>query len=331
MLFERQRDVEMVDVLLLDDFGGVGQRAEQRQAAIAEMIAAGAIVDEADHLIAELAMLKNFFGDDAAEVAGAGDEDALEPDAGLPAPLEHFAHELARAERERHVEDEEQGPDHARHFVRAAILQLGRDVVGLEIQRADDAEHHRDDAADEDGEEVVHARAAAAQAVEPLKLIGERHQHADERQHRDVLRKRRVAFDDRNQAAGKSNQVGEAERHDAEHGIRGHVKGHQQAAVASKHGRWRPESSGQTPPRRTAPRAGESRPNQTASAWRARCRPRTPPGDDSSTSTPVTPSITVSSAPPRASATTGRPQACASTGAMPKSSSPGSSTAAARR
>ena len=40
---------------------------------------------------------------------------------------------------------------------------------------------------------------------------------------------------------------------------------------------------------------------------------------------------TVSSAPPRPSATTGRPQAWASTGTMPKSSSPGSTTAAAPR
>ena len=46
-------------------------------------------------------------------------------------------------------------------------------------------------------------------------------------------------------------------------------------------------------------------------------------GDSEATSTPVTPSTTVSSAPPRASATTGRPHACASTGTMPKSSSPG--------
>ena len=48
----------------------------------------------------------------------------------------------------------------------------------------------------------------------------------------------------------------------------------------------------------------------------------------SSTSSPVSPGTTVSSAPPRASATTGRPQACASSGTMPKSSSPGSSTTA---
>ena len=54
-------------------------------------------------------------------------------------------------------------------------------------------------------------------------------------------------------------------------------------------------------------------------------------GRGSSTSKPVSPGTTVSSAPPRPSATTGRPHACASSGTMPKSSSPGSSTTAARR
>ena len=100
VLVERQRDVQMIDVLLPDDLRRIGERAEQRQAAIAEVIAAGAIVDEADDLIAELAVLQDLLGDDAAQIAGAGDQDALEPDARLPAPLEQLAHELARAERE---------------------------------------------------------------------------------------------------------------------------------------------------------------------------------------------------------------------------------------
>ena len=43
----------------------------------------------------------------------AGDQDAFEADAGLPTALQHFPHELARAERQRHVEDEKQGPDSA--------------------------------------------------------------------------------------------------------------------------------------------------------------------------------------------------------------------------
>ncbi len=47
----------------------------------------------------------------------------------------------------------------------------------------DDAEDDGEDAADEHGEEVVDARAAAAQAVDALELEGERRQHRDERQH----------------------------------------------------------------------------------------------------------------------------------------------------
>ena len=60
------------------------------------MIAAGAIVDEADDLEAELAVLEDLVGDDASEIAGAGDQHALQADAGAPAPLERLAHQLAR-------------------------------------------------------------------------------------------------------------------------------------------------------------------------------------------------------------------------------------------
>ena len=96
VLVERQRDVEVVDVLAADDLVGVGERAEQRQAAVADVIAGRAIVDEADQLEAELAVLEHLVGDHAPEIAGAGDQHALEADAGLPAPLERFADELAR-------------------------------------------------------------------------------------------------------------------------------------------------------------------------------------------------------------------------------------------
>ena len=40
VLFERQRDVEVIDALAADDLVGVAERAEQRQAAVADVIAA---------------------------------------------------------------------------------------------------------------------------------------------------------------------------------------------------------------------------------------------------------------------------------------------------
>ena len=52
-------------LLLPDDLVGLGQRAEQRQAAVADVIAAGAIVEEADDLEAELAVLEHLVGDHA--------------------------------------------------------------------------------------------------------------------------------------------------------------------------------------------------------------------------------------------------------------------------
>ena len=140
-----------------------------------------------DDVVPELAVLQNLVGDQPAELAGAGDENSLQADARAPSTLEQLAHHLARGEREDHVEDEEQRPHELRDLVRAAVLHLVGHVVRLEVQRRDDPEDHREDAADEDGEEVVDARAAATQPVEPLHVEGERHEHADERQHVDVL------------------------------------------------------------------------------------------------------------------------------------------------
>ena len=56
MLFGRKRDVEVIHRFARGDLGGFLDRAEQRQAAIAEMIAGGLVVHEADDLIAELAV-----------------------------------------------------------------------------------------------------------------------------------------------------------------------------------------------------------------------------------------------------------------------------------
>ena len=94
VLFERQRDVEVIDPLAAQDLVGIAERAEQRQAAVADVIAR-AIVDEAEQLEAELAMIEHLVRNHPAEVAGAGNQHPLEPDAGLPPPLERLANELA--------------------------------------------------------------------------------------------------------------------------------------------------------------------------------------------------------------------------------------------
>ena len=73
VLFERQRDVDVIDAFLPDDLVRLAQRAEQRQAAIADVIAGGAVVEEADDLEPELAVLEHLVGDQPSEIAGAGD------------------------------------------------------------------------------------------------------------------------------------------------------------------------------------------------------------------------------------------------------------------
>ena len=180
-------------------------------------------------------MLENLVGDEAAELARAGDQNPLEADARAPAALEHLAHELARRERQRDVEDEEDAPDDLRHFEGAAILRGAGREVGLHVQRGDDAEDDGENAADEDGEEVVDARAAAPQAVEALQVEAERHQHGDERQHVDVLPQRRNALGDRNQAGVEPERVGDDERRDAEQRVGEDVEGDEQPVVAVYH------------------------------------------------------------------------------------------------
>ena len=108
VLVERQRDVEVIDALLPDDLVGFGERAEQRQARGSRCGRRRPIVEEADDLEPELAVLEDLVGDEPPEIAGAGDEHALEPDAGAPPALERLAHQLARRIGEDDVEDEEE-------------------------------------------------------------------------------------------------------------------------------------------------------------------------------------------------------------------------------
>ena len=135
VLLRRQRDVEVVDPFAGRDFGRLLRRPEQRQAAVPEVIAGGAIVHEADDLIAELAVLEDLVGDEAPELAGAGDENALQADARAPPPLEQLAHELARREGERDVQHEEDAPHRLRHLERAARFRRGRREIRLHVQR----------------------------------------------------------------------------------------------------------------------------------------------------------------------------------------------------
>src|SRR5262249_40439368 len=120
VLLGRQRDIEVIDAFAGCDLRRLLGGAEEREAAIAEVIARRPIVDEADDLVAELSVLEDLVGDQAPELAGTRDENALEADAGAPAPLERFAHQLARREGERDVQHEEEAPRRLRHFERTA-------------------------------------------------------------------------------------------------------------------------------------------------------------------------------------------------------------------
>ena len=119
------------------------------------MVAARTVVEEPDDLQAEVPVFEDSVGQQAPEFTRAGDEHPLEADARSPAALEELAHEFARAEGEQDVDCEKQRPHELRDFEDADLLQLVAEIVGLEIQGSPHAEHHGDDAADEDREEVV--------------------------------------------------------------------------------------------------------------------------------------------------------------------------------
>ena len=70
VLLERERDVEMINLLALQDLGRFLERAEQRQAAIAEMGATfGTVVHEPDDLEPEFAMFEDTVDDESTKVA----------------------------------------------------------------------------------------------------------------------------------------------------------------------------------------------------------------------------------------------------------------------
>ena len=97
--FERQGHVQLVDPLAGHHVPRVGQRAQQRQAAVAHVVAAGDLVVEESHdVVPELGVPQAPVGDVACELAGAGDEHAPEPDACREPPAHVAPHDRSREE-----------------------------------------------------------------------------------------------------------------------------------------------------------------------------------------------------------------------------------------
>ena len=135
------------------------------------------------------------------------------------------------------MKTEEQRPHELRHLVGAGAARRVGGEVGLHVERGDHAEDDREDAADEHREEVVHARAAAPQAVDALDLERERREHGHERQHVQVLLDRRIALRHRDEAALEADAIGEHERPHREQGVGDDVERDEQAVVALYHRR----------------------------------------------------------------------------------------------
>src|SRR6187431_2890886 len=100
MLLEGEGDVQVVHALPLDDVGDLGQRPEERQPSVPDVVAPSPVVHESDHLISQLTVLQDAVRYQAAQIAGAGDEDAFKPDPCTPTTFEELSHGFAGQERE---------------------------------------------------------------------------------------------------------------------------------------------------------------------------------------------------------------------------------------
>src|SRR5258708_17417000 len=219
-----------------DPIGRTRQRAGQGNPAVADVVP-HAVVEKSHDLESQLGMREALAGDDAAEVPRAGDQDALEADARPPAALERLAYELARRVRKGDVQGEEEQPDPLGNFVQADVLQrLGR-VVGLVVERAAEAEDDGEDGADEHAKEVVHARAAAAQPVQPLNLEGDRPEQSDEGRNPQVLPERRYTLVHGQQAVEdfEAEQVGDEKRRQTEERVTDDEEQDEQPVVSPHH------------------------------------------------------------------------------------------------
>ena len=78
-----------------DYFVRLAQRAEERQPAIADMVAGRAVIEEPNHLESEFPVFEHLVRDKLAKIGGTDNQHSFQPDSGLPAPFERFANELA--------------------------------------------------------------------------------------------------------------------------------------------------------------------------------------------------------------------------------------------
>ncbi len=183
VLVDRQRDVDLVDLLLGADLRHLIDRPEHRQPAIADGVGGRrAIVDETDEPEPQLAVLEDAIGHHPPEIAAADDEHAAQSEPRAPAPAQQLAHDLAGHEGEEHVEAEEDHPGRLRHRQIPELALRRIDPILADVQRADHAADAGENAADQHGEEIVDARPSAPQAVEPLHVEGERHEQRQEGQ-----------------------------------------------------------------------------------------------------------------------------------------------------
>src|SRR5262249_21621296 len=109
--------------------------------------------------------------------------------------------------------------------------------VRLHVQRRAETQDHGEDGADEDAEEIVHARAPAAQAIESLDMEGDRHEHADERRDAEILGEGRKALVDRQQRRERleAEEIRDEKRRHAEDGVAHDERDRQQAVITPHH------------------------------------------------------------------------------------------------
>src|SRR5262249_1126401 len=182
-------------------------------------------------------MLEHFIGNELSEVSGAGNQDALQPDAGLPPPLERPPNELAGCIGEDNVDHQIECPDELRYLVHAEVLQAVRHVVRVVVEGSADAEDHGEDAADENGKEIVDAGTSSTEVIHALNVEGEGQDPHDEGKELAVVLELRVTLRHRDEAGEpvEPKHVRESERRATDQCVCNNEEEDEQAVVPPDH------------------------------------------------------------------------------------------------
>ena len=174
--FERQRDVDLIDVFPGDHRFDVLERAEHGGVLVVATDFARIVVEVTHHLETQLAVRLQLVGDFAAEVAGTHDQDALQVEAAQTAALLHPADDHPGGHHQHQIAESEEADEGA--TVGEEDVVFKRPVPGVQRGQQEGAEKH----CQHDGQRFVDPAAVAAALVKAVEVEDDRPGQEDDRQ-----------------------------------------------------------------------------------------------------------------------------------------------------